>query len=102
MTEIVIQKQYAERPSIVIHDREAPSFEGRLVLSLLEKWGMVAGEIDGEDSAGRSKLRLPTPQELAARACNVAAETVAEMRKRGWLVQVPPWSAVAQEAGLGD
>jgi uncharacterized protein YcgL (UPF0745 family) len=34
-------------------------------------------------------LRLPTPRELGQRACEVAAEVTAELRKRGWFLIVP-------------
>lgn len=49
---------------------------------------MVAAEPDGEESAGRAKLRLSTPQELGKRACNVAEEIATEIRKRDWFVEL--------------
>lgn len=45
---------------------------------------MIAAQSDGEDSAGRSKLRLQTPQELVERACNVAGLMYEEIKARGW------------------
>jgi hypothetical protein len=96
-TEIKILRQYGDVPRPVVHEREHPNFEARLAVNLLEKWGMVAAEPDGEDSAGRAKLRLSTPQELAVRACNVASETAAEIRKRGWFVSVPTWAEMEAE-----
>lgn len=77
--------------------RSPPSFEASLEVKLLEKWGLVAVESDGEDSAGRAKLRFSTPQELAAQACNVALEIVAEIRKRGWFVPIPTWAEMETE-----
>lgn len=96
-TEIKILRQYEDSPRPVVHETEHPSFEARLAVTLLEKWGMIAAEPDGEDSAGRAKLRLSTPQELAARACNVASETTAEIRKRGWFVPIPTWAEMEAE-----
>lgn len=96
-TEIKISRQYEDAPRPVVHETECPNFEAKLAISLLEKWGMVAAEPDGEDSARRAKLRLSTPQELAVRACNVASETAAEIRKRGWFVPVPTWAEMEAE-----
>ena len=64
--------------------------EGRMATILIEKWGTVAADTDGEDSAGRSKLRLQTPEEIVQRACDTAALACAEFRKRGWIIPVPP------------
>ncbi len=94
-TEIKILRQYEDAPRPVIHETEHPNFEARLAVNLLEKWGMVAAEPDGEDSAGRAKLRLSNPQELAARA--VASEIAAELRKRRWFVPVPTWAEMEAE-----
>jgi hypothetical protein len=69
MIEVKVSRQFRDDPKLVIHDTEYPNFEARLAATLMERWGMVAGEPDGEDSAGRAKLRLSTPQELAQRAC---------------------------------
>src|SRR6185312_692836 len=91
--EIKVAKQYEDLPRLVVHEVEHPNFEARLAVNLLEKWGMVAAETDGEDSAGRAKLRLSTPKELAERACNVAAE----IRTRGWFVSAPTWAEMEAE-----
>jgi hypothetical protein len=50
-----------------------------------------------EDSAGRAKLRLSTPKELAQRACDVAAETTGELKKRGWLFVLPSQSEIDEQ-----
>lgn len=46
------------------------TFDERATMAykLIERWGMVAATPDGEDSAGRSKLRLCTPDEMVERA----------------------------------
>ena len=55
--------------------------EAILAMSLIERWGMVAGQPDGEDSAGRSKLRLSTPEELVDRAFIVARMAFSRARE---------------------
>ena len=61
----------------------------RLAEQLAERWGMVAAEDDGEDSAGRQKVRLATPIEVIERACAVASLLHAEFTARGWYVEIP-------------
>ena len=58
--------------TLMLHHSEIPEDEAKLAFSLLERWGMVAAAPDGEDSAGRSKLKLSTPDELVERAFAVA------------------------------
>ena len=60
------------KSTVIVHDTEMIEAEARLAFSLLERWGMVAACPDGEDSAGRAKLRLSEPSELVDRAFEVA------------------------------
>jgi len=56
----------------LMHNTEVAEDEARLAFSLIERWGMISGVDDGEDSAGRAKIRLATPEELVARAFECA------------------------------
>jgi hypothetical protein len=51
---------------------------------------IAMGTPDGEDSAGRAKYKLMPADEVAERACAIAAAMFAQWAKRGWLVEVPP------------
>jgi len=73
----------------MIHSTKALQSVARLACALIERWGLVAGEIDGEDSAGRSKLRRLTPEELVKDACATADAAWSEFEARGWLLEVP-------------
>lgn len=57
-----------------------------LALDLTRSWGMVAGKPGGEDSGGREKLALLTPQEVVDRACETAELLIAEFESRNWLL----------------
>ena len=72
----------------VMHVRHQPNHRAQLAASLIERWGMVAGEVDGEDSTGRAKGRLQTPDELVTRACDTAERLYAELERRDWLVDI--------------
>lgn len=91
----VISQYQTDRPTVVVHDTEAPTFEGRLAIVLVEKWGMICAAPDGEDAGGRAKLRPLTPSEVIDRACETAERLAKELRSRGWFTVLPSW----EEAG---
>ena len=67
----------------MVYETELPELEARFALNLLERWGMVMAEPDGEDTAGRQKLKLMSPNVLVERAFEVARLAMAECRTRG-------------------
>lgn len=73
----------------VIHGTKALQGTARLAATLIERWGLVAAEVEGEDSAGRAKIRRLTPDELVRDACNTAEAAWDEFEKRGWLLDIP-------------
>jgi len=82
MIETRFNTKYGES-SVTLHETEIAEQEAKLAFSLLERWGMVAASPDGEDSAGRQKLRLSTPEELVGRAFTVAKIAVDHARDNG-------------------
>jgi hypothetical protein len=89
MIQTKVFKDYMGRGRLMLHDTEVPTREAQLAMELVGRWGTVAGVPDGEDAAGRAKLRLMTPEELAIRACHSAEMLFGEMRRRGWIIQAP-------------
>lgn len=77
------------RVKVEVNDTEAAEWEARLACALIERWGLVAAMPDGEDAAGRAKLRKLAPAELVMEACETAQLAVAEFRKRGWVKSLP-------------
>ncbi len=63
--------------------------EGRMASILIERWGMVSGEPDGEDAAGRARLKPLSPNEVVERACDTASLACKAFKDRGWAIQVP-------------
>lgn len=76
-------------PEVAVTQLEALDMEARIAACLIERWGLVAAQRDGEDSAGRARLRKLTPQELVAEACETAQLACDEFRRRGWVLQLP-------------
>lgn len=72
-----------------LHERELPSSEAVMMAALMERWALVAAVPDGEDGAGRQKMRMPTAAELAERCADIVAAFRAEVERRGWIVDVP-------------
>lgn len=85
------------RPSITIHDREQLSTRAKCVMDLLGRWGLVAADIDGEDSAGRSKLKLQEVEEMVHRAVESVELAFEECKKRGWIVDAPSLDEIKNE-----
>ena len=78
-----------DKPEMIVLSGEHLQYEARLATALIERWGMVMGAVDGEDSAGRQKLALMSPEDVVARACDSAALAMKEFRNRGWILEVP-------------
>lgn len=86
---VLERESYRGGTEVLIFKRVAENQLAAVALALVERWGMVAGAPDGEDSAGRARGRLQTPIELVTRACETAAALYDELERRGWLMDVP-------------
>lgn len=84
----LVRDEY-EGETVVVYPLRMPNTEARMATAFIERWGMVAARPDGEDSAGRQKLSLLTPEELVGRACATAKLACQEFEKRGWMLHVP-------------
>ena len=85
------------------HDTTILSVEAQFMLGFIERWGMVAAMPDGEDSAGRQKLRLATTEELVARAVVVTSLAFDAAHDLGWAAEAPSMDdLVAAEKGDGS
>lgn len=78
-------KKYGEVGVMTISD-EVENFQAKLALQFISRWGMIAGIDDGEDSSGRAKSRLLSPEEVVKRAFDTAEAATKEIEKRNmWL-----------------
>lgn len=99
MLQSKIQKRFEDGGQIIIVEQEALEQEARIAQEMIAKWGMVAGVPDGEDSSGRLRLRLMTPQELVDRAFETAKLFMAYARQNN-LVHIAP--SLTQSLGGKD
>jgi len=84
-----LEDAFGRKQVITLYKTVAGDDRAAFAAALLERWGMVCAQPDGEDSAGRQRLRLMTPAELVERACQVTEAAFAEFRKRDWLLDLP-------------
>lgn len=82
-------KTYGGGSSIRVANASHPDQVACLAADIATRFALVAAMPDGEDSAGRQKLRLPTAEELAARSCDIAAALFDQFDKRGMLLDLP-------------
>lgn len=61
----------------------------KMALDIACRWGIAAADADGEDTAGRQKLRSLTPDEIADKACRTAQALWSRFERLGWLVSIP-------------
>lgn len=90
-TQVAITEEFGRNSlkRITIHDTEVLGAEARLAVTLIERWGLVTGKIDGEDSSGRAVLKECSPSEVVQKACETADLAMKSFRERGWLVVAP-------------
>lgn len=95
-TRIAERGGYGEN-EVVVYEDETLNTTARLAFVLIEKWGMISCEADGEDSAGRQKVRLSTPTELVTRAFAVAEKAFQTAREKGYVVQLPDLNEINRD-----
>lgn len=56
---------------------------------IMRQLSIICATPDGEDSAGRQRFRLMTPEEVAQRATDIADCAFEQFEKRDWLTAIP-------------
>lgn len=92
--------------SIGVWETEHLTMEGKIALAMVERWGLVQGQEDGEDSSGRAKLKLMVPEDVVARAMTVTELFITAVRSRNWTTIVPSFeeadAIIAERARIRD
>lgn len=82
--------RYDQRWSeVTVCNKVAFTLVAQMAVDMVTRWGLVAALPEGEDSAGRQKIRSQEPTELAKAACDTAAALWKEFESRDWLVAIP-------------
>ena len=96
------KEAFSRMPKLMTHARTALTGPAVIAAQYVERWGMVAGMPDGEDSTGRQQLRLSTKNELVSRALDIAEELYAQADARGFLVQLPEYESMREPPDEGS
>ena len=81
-------EQTYKRGDLVLTETISLDNRGKAVAEFISRWGMIAGVPDGEDSAGRAKIRLATTEELVKRAFDVVELMFNEAKVRGMTLEI--------------
>lgn len=87
---IPIYNKKAGGTEVTIYRTTAFDTKAEIALRMIERWGSVAAEPDGEDSTGRQQLKLQAPKDLVDRAVLTAELTMETFKNLGWLVEIKP------------
>jgi hypothetical protein len=79
---------------LMIFEKKRVDARAQVAVEFISKWGMVAAMPDGEDSAGRQKLRLATESELVMRAISTVGLLFSSLEDMGWVVDLPDLNAL--------
>ena len=93
-----IARRSYEGNSIVFHFRTRPTEVASFAMELLRVHAGITAKENGQDDAGRQKLRREAPAEAVAYACETASLAFEEFEKRGWLIPMPSWQEIEENA----
>lgn len=80
-----------------VRDLVVPDLRARMAVEIAKNVGMATAVEDDEDSAGRQKLRLLTPSEVANRAVDIANLMYDRFVQLEWLGTTPIMEDVKDE-----
>lgn len=75
--------------NVVGTETSAPTYQAKLAVQLAGNIAVCLGEPDGEDSAGRAKVKLMAPEKIVRHACDIAELMAKEFDRRGWFSDIP-------------
>lgn len=91
---VAIDRFKIHKKEVFAYQEEQPDPVAQLAFDIIKQHAMVSAMPDGEDTSGRQKLRLPTPDEFVRRAFNIAETAFCEAMERGLLVKTPDLSEI--------
>lgn len=94
--------RHYDKKSVEIYRTAMPNDTARLAFALLEKWGPVCAMPDGEDSAGRAKIRPLTPNETVVRAFEIAEFAMQCAWEGDHMIELPDVVELNREAKTAD
>ena len=97
----VENKYSATKKATQVYHTRVMTSRAQAISAMVERWGMVAAVPDGEDAAGRQRLRLMTPAELVERATDTVDLMFGYFDAAGLFVEIPVPELIPEEADAG-
>ena len=77
------------QPRVMVHRKFMADDRAEFAMVLMKQHAMVCAQDNGEDSAGRQKVRRETAQEIVQFCSSLASMAYDEFHRRGWMIQSP-------------
>ena len=96
-TSLRVSREYSDKVSR-LHYLEQPNQVATFAFALIERFGLIAADADGEDSAGRQKGFLLPVADVVDRAFGLAEKAYEMAFSRGMMLELPDPNVVNAEA----
>lgn len=80
---------YRGASDVLVYQKFALDPRAILAIELVKHFGVVAAAPNGEDTAGRQKIEMQNVDDLADRACDIAAALFSRFEQREWTIELP-------------
>lgn len=91
MREVVKVRYYGAVPEVGFEMKYMVNQKAQFAMDLMRTNGVLLGEPGGEDSVGRAKLDLMSPQDIVNRAVAISDLTFDAFANLGWQHPVTPY-----------
>ena len=96
-TSLRVSREYNDKVSR-LHYLEQPNQVATFAFVLIERFGLIAADTDGEDSAGRQKGCLLPVADVVDRAFDLAEKAYETAFSRGMMLELPDPNVVNAKA----
>jgi hypothetical protein len=88
---LVVKDKYSNSSDFQLIEQKKfiMGLRAQIASEMVIRFGMVAAEDNGEDSAGRQSVIPAAPKDVVERAVTTADFLVSEFEARGWLDKLP-------------
>lgn len=97
MRQYKVLDRYEDRKELFVHETENLDRVGEIAFDLIRTNGFLTGCPDGEDSQGRAKMKLLSPEDLVDRAFAIAETFMSVAKDREHIVTAPDISAFVKD-----
>lgn len=86
---MIASNGFISKPELQLYPKVMVTARAEFARRIIERFALIVGKPDGEDSTGRSKATNMTPPEIVKHCCDVSDAAYDEFKKRGWTIETP-------------